>query len=190
MSDETRYESERRLDVIIPCADKDQATLAECIEGVRRHVPDVRRIFVVSSRRLSLDAEWLPEHGYPFSLADVRRLVPDAGERAGWYLQQLLKLYAAFVLPDATHRLLVVDADTVFQRRCPMLDDDGQPLYATGTEMHAPYFAHMDRLLPGLGRVTDASGIVHHMVLDRGVLTALFGEVEARHQRPFWQAFL
>jgi FkbM family methyltransferase len=186
------YISSRRalLDVVIPCDEKDVSTLEACIQGVRTHVPEVRNVFVVSKRRLSDHADWLPEDRYPFSLADVERVLPQAGSRAGWYLQQLLKLYAPFVLPDPTHRVLVVDADTIFQRRCQMLGNDGRPLYAVGTEYHEPYFAHMHRLLPGLHRVGPSSGIVHHMVLDHTVLGMLFREVESLHARPFWQAFL
>ena len=186
------YISKRRalLDVVIPCDEKDISTLEACIRGVREHVSEVRNVFVVSKRRLSDHADWLPEDRYPFSLADVERFLPQAGSRAGWYFQQLLKLYASFVLPDPTHRVLVVDADTIFQRRCPMLGGDGRPLYAVGTEYHEPYFAHMHRLLPGLHRVGPHSGIVHHMILDRTVLGMLFQEVESLHAKSFWQAFL
>ena len=186
------YVSSRRalLDVVIPCDEKDTSTLEACIRGVRTYVPEVRNIFVASKRRLSDNADWLSEDRYPFSLADVERILPQAGGRAGWYLQQLLKLYAPFVLPDSTHRVLVVDADTIFQRRCPMLGDNGRPLYAVGTEYHEPYFEHMHRLIPGLHRMGPSSGIVHHMILDRTVLGMLFQEVESLHARPFWQAFL
>lgn len=186
------YISSRRalLDVVIPCDEKDASTLEACIQGVRTNVPEVRNVFVVSKRRLSERADWLPEDRYPFSLADVERILPQAGSRAGWYLQQLLKLYAPFALLDPTHRVLVVDADTIFQRRCPMLGSDGRPLYAVGTEYHEPYFAHMRRLLPGLHRVGPHSGIVHHMILDRTVLGMLFQDVESLHAKPFWQSFL
>jgi FkbM family methyltransferase len=184
------HERRARIDVVIPCAEKDVGVVNACIQGVRTNVPEVRRIFVVSKERLTSEAEWLPESAFPFSRADVERVAPHTGYRAGWYLAQLFKLYAVLTVPQGTHRVLVVDADTVFQRRCSMLGDDGVPLYAIATEHHTPYFEHMERLLPGLRRMQDASGIVHHMLFDRDVVTALFQEVEQRHGKPFWQAFL
>jgi FkbM family methyltransferase len=178
------------LDVVIPCAERDAAMLSRCIEGVRRCLPQARRVFVVSERQLTSDAEWLSERRFPFTIEDVRRLLPAAGSRAGWYLQQLLKLYCPFVFPGATHRVLVVDADTVFLRTCRMLDERGYALYALSGEHHAAYFSHMERLLPALTRVASESGIVHHLIFDRTVLETLFAEVEAVHRVPFWQAFL
>jgi hypothetical protein len=64
-------------------------------------------------------------------------------------------------------------------------------LYAHGTENHAPYFEHMNRLLPGLRSVDPAkSGICHHMIFEKKYIDELFVAVEQKHGQPFWIAFL
>src|SRR5690606_4394265 len=63
-------------------------------------------------------------------------------------------------------------------------------LYAYGDEYHAPYFEHMGRLLPGLGKLfAKYSAIVHHMLFQTSVLNSLFEDVEAVHGKKFWEAF-
>ena len=109
----------------------------------------------------------------------------------GWYLQQLLKLYAQRIIPGLLDRVLVCDADTVFLRGVDMLarfhDGGGGgassrlvPLYTASAEHNRPFLEHMSRLLPSLPRVHGmVSGVSHHMILERDVVEALFAEVEA-----------
>jgi hypothetical protein len=179
------------MDVVIPCAEKDLPTLELCIRGASR-LPETGRLIVVSPWRMTDAAEWFDEARFPFSKDDVASEVVIGGDpRLGWYLQQLIKLYASFVIDGISEDILVIDADTVFLRPVRFVDWRGRGLYATGTEHHPPYFAHMQRLLPGLRRETAAaSGIVHHMLLRRSVLLDLFARVESLHRKEFWRAFL
>ena len=181
------------IDVVITCGANDYRTLPFCVAGVRRSVQGVGRIVVIAPHAevVPYGCEYFDERaGFPFSPEDVAARVP--GPRSKWYLQQLIKLYAqSAVQPRLSDHVLVVDADVVFLRPVEVVDADGRGLHNVGTEHHLPYFAHMDRLLPGLHRVQDSSGITHHMVFRRRVLDDLFERVEAHHGgKPFWQAFL
>lgn len=182
------------IDVVIPCAEKDSRSLDFCIAGIKANCSKIRRVIVVSSRRLTNQAEWFDEALYPFSKKAVAsELVRGAQKdpsRVGWYYQQLLKFYAPFVIPEISTNVLVLDSDTVFLNPVEFLDVDFTGFYTAAFEYHLPYFIHASRLLPGLGRVyQNYSGVAHHMLFQTRVLEDLFSAVESVHKVPLWQAF-
>ena len=50
---------------------------------------------------------------FPFSLDTVAK-IHGKRDRNGWYLQQLLKLYAGKIIPNILDKYLVIDSDTFF----------------------------------------------------------------------------
>ncbi len=199
--EKVHYRLEREpIDVVIPCTDKDIPTLDLCIEGIRQNGRDVRRIIVVSARRLTDQAEWFDEKNYPFTPLDLameiygdeRRAGAFAvkGSQLGWIYQQLLKLYASFTIPDISSDILILDADTIFLNPVSFRGPSGEGLYNPGSEYHLPYFEHMDRLIPGLKKLFPGySGISHHMLFQRSVLEDLLHTIESIHQIDAWKAF-
>lgn len=189
------------IDVVIPSVEKDLLTLQLCIAGIRKNGANVRRIIVVSKNKLTDQAEWFNEKMYPFSLSDValalakgdrqkQELLLQKGGRAGWYYQQLLKLYAFLVIPDISSNILVLDSDTVFLNPVTFLNDENEGMYNPGIEYHPPYFQHGALLIPGFYKCfPDYSGISHHMIFQKAVLDSLFSTVERIHSDPFWQVF-
>lgn len=190
------------LDVIIPTATKDIDTLELAIEGIRQNCPEVRRIMVISENRLTDEAEWIDEAIYPFSKEEVARALARGNpqetkrllkpnSRCGWYYQQLLKLYAPFVIENISSNVLVVDADTIFLNRITFLNKEyGAWLNGTDREAHEPYVIHGARLIPNFKRVyQNISGVTHHMLFQRPILADLFKLVELTHQREFWKVF-
>lgn len=192
--------SSEPIDVVIPCSEKDLETLEECIEGIRANGRGIRRIIVVSSKPLTKNAEWFDEKDYPFSKAELALEIfhGDAVKaegylrspsRIGWILQQLLKLYAPFVIPGISSNVLVLDADVVFLNSVRFMNEKGEPLFHPATELHPPYFDHAARLLDGLKRVHPKySGVAHHMLLQRPVLEDLFSLISLQHKREPWKA--
>lgn len=128
----------------------------------------------------------IPESSFPFGLDDVAAIHGKI-DRNGWYLQQLLKLYAGRVIQGIRELYLVLDCDTMLLRPIQFTTASGVPLYANGWEFHPPYFTHMVALHSSLTKVYhDRSGICHHMMFQKSVLEeliALIGE-------PFWKRFL
>jgi hypothetical protein len=192
------------IDVVIPSCEKDLDTLELCIEGVKKNCQNIRRIIVVSKKKLSKSAEWFSEDSFPFNKNDVALHIfngdaerakvyansPDS--RVGWYYQQLLKLYAPFVIPEISSNVLIVDSDTVFLRPVSFIDETtGGGLYNPSGEYHMPYFWHAKRLSGGtINRLyPEFSGISHHMLFQRDVLRNLFEEIESLHKITFWKAF-
>lgn len=189
------------IDVVIFCIEKDLPTLDLCIEGIRKNGKDVRRIIVVSPRQLTNKAEWFSEKNYPFQLFDIAMEFFGGNEnkakkflsghsRSGWIYQQLLKLYSAFVIPDISSNVLVLDADTIFLNPVSFRTSSGEGLYNPGFQSHHPYFEHMQRLIPGLKRISSKySGIANYMLFQRAVLQDLLSTIESIHHIEAWKAF-
>lgn len=180
------------LDVVIPVGPHDADALPRLVACVRANVVGLGRVYVVSfDPALRVDGcTVIPEAAFPFSKADVVAHGPIPAARAGWYLQQLIKLHAGRAIPDLSPHYLVVDADTFFLKPTTFVEG-GRGLFNTGTEYHPPYFAHMLRLHPDFRRVAPHSGVVHHMVFARDLLEAMMARVQDHHGgRPFWQVFL
>jgi len=190
------------IDVVIPTSAVDQETLSYCIEGVKKNCQNIRRIIVVSRQKMTNEAEWYDEADYPFSKYDVAlylkrmdpigadRFMKSHNSRLGWYYQQLLKLYAPYVIPGISSNVLIVDSDTVFFRPTEFVNVEGGGNYAVSGEYNLPYFEHMARLLPTLRKVYhEYSGICHHMLFQKPILDDLFFQVESLHQQEFWKVF-
>ncbi len=189
------------IDVVIPCCGKDLDTLELCIYGIRKHGKNIRRIIVVSKEKFTHSAEWFDEQNYPFSKETVAlelfhnnqteatRFLSYPSSRIGWIYQQLLKLYAPFTIPGISANVLVLDADVVFLNPVEFMTKKGEPYLTIAHEYHQPYFAHMERLLPGLKRVQASdSGVAHHMLFQYPILNDLMQMIAHYHQTEPWKA--
>ncbi|WP_298380447.1 DUF6492 family protein [Azospirillum sp.] len=182
--------NEGPIDAVIPLGPNDRGLVDFSARSIRRFVDGVRMIWIVSREDPGLpDTVFVPEDRFPFRIADVQAALGTT-MRAGWYLQQLIKLYVPQAIPESLDRYLVTDADTLFLRRCRFVEG-GRPVFNFGTEFHAPYFEHMARVHPGLRKLFTYSGITHCMLFDRHWVAQLIATVEAHHQgKPFWRIFL
>ncbi len=109
----------------------------------------------------------------------------------GWYFQQLLKLYAPFIIPEISSNVLVVDADTVFMNPVEFLNDSLGTLFCVSyKKAKGRYIRHAARLVPGYKRIyPEVYSVCHHMLFQRPILEDLFNVVESHHHRLFWEAF-
>lgn len=173
------------MDIVICIGPNDANVATRCIDSIKRNVPH-RTIFCIVAPSIQSipDVIWIPESIFPFSKDDM-----NAGARSGWYLQQLLKLYAPIVIPQLSDNYLIVDADVLFHNPVTFIHGNVLQLNA-GTEYHRPYFSHMKRLDPILVKTSDVSGICHLMPMKRHIVKELIRRVEQRHDRPFWKTFL
>lgn len=190
------------VDVVFPTAAKDIVTLDLAIEGIKKNCKNLRRVIVVSSERLTDNAEWFDEKYYPFTKYDVALYLNQMDEaratkymnryhsRVGWYFAQLLKMYAVIVIPGISSNAVIIDSDTIFMNPVEFVQENGDGLYNPGTEYVHSYFTHMEKLLPGLRKVfPHLSGISHHLLFQRPILEDLFAQVKKHHNLEFWQAY-
>ncbi len=178
------------IDVVIPLGPKDEEFINTVITAARKNVRELRTIFVIAHKLMDISgATVLPEQLFPFQASNLAAHgIPP--QRTGWYLQQLIKLYAPLIIPGILPNVLLLDADTVLFRPLRFFQD-GKAFLDFNRETHSPYFQHMRRLHPSFEPWQPrTSGIVNLMPISRPILEELFSKVEAHHQKPFWQAFL
>jgi len=178
------------IDVIIPTHVKDIETLELCIEGVKRSVIGLNKIYVISKDKLTDNAEWIPESAFPFSLVEVSDIIGETW-RTTWYYQQVLKFYAHEACEELLDNYMTVDSDTIFLRPIDFINKENNSVYMNYNvcENYQAYFEHMFKLVPGLNKFDEKSGVTHSMVFSRDVLDELKKTVELNHGHPLWYAF-
>ena len=120
--------------------------------------------------------------------------------RIGWFLQQLLKIYAGNILGLGDYVLL--DSDIVWFKDIHFIngtvEHNGKNTtrynYASSSQYHGPYMATLKKI-SGMELYkspdTHRSGIAHHMVLAKHVLDDLMNSSEHRYgNMPFWKILL
>ena len=129
------------------------------------------------------------ENIFPFTIDTVIKLHGKL-DRNAWYLQQLIKLYAGFLIPGILDRYLVIDADTFFLKPTTFIENN-ICLYNFGNEYNKPYFEHISRLDIGLNKADETkSGICHHMMFETKYINDIKTKVETRHNDAFYNVFL
>jgi hypothetical protein len=190
------------IDVVIPTHEKDLLTLNYVIDGVKKNIANVGRIIVVSKKKYTDKAEWFDESLYPFSYKEISDILD--GQRVGWHYQQLLKLYASFVIPDICENILILDADTVFYRKVEFFSAANLPLYNLSkdkdldkSDFQQTTFKHITKILPEIGqnfpiKFKNVSGVCHHMLFQRNILKDLMQRVENANFNggKFYEIFL
>jgi hypothetical protein len=115
-------------------------------------------------------------------LLRVKSMLPKQPGRAGWYLQQFLKL--GFGQYAHVPRYVIWDADTVMLRR-PVLEKDGKVVMNTAKEYHQPYFDTFRRLF-GLAPSLPCSMISQYMLIDTTVCLQMQSEICAGGHSVDW----
>jgi hypothetical protein len=195
------------FDVVIPLGPNDIQNIDNQIECTKANVIGLRNIYIVTdtsccANTIKYFTESVTTHMADpvividesiFPFADQIAIYHGKNTRNGWYLQQLIKLYAGVTIPGILDRYLVIDADTYFLKPVEFINAHNQCQYNFGREYHCHYFDHMQKLHPDLTRVYELSGICHHMMFETRLVKKLFEMVQMYHQvdnKPFWTVFL
>lgn len=201
------------IDVFIPVAEKDAQNSALCISNLKKYCANpIRQITVVGAGKLKDQipddpiVRWVDEEMITPGLADIEAELQVTGyayASARWYFQQLLKLYAFRIVNPSTDYILVHDADVAFVQEMVFVDEKQHVLMAYGypfrwelhTREHTIPEKHMaintaQTFLPDWTLKDAYSGMQHHMLFERDILSELFGRVEHHHQKEFWRAFI
>lgn len=177
-------EVKSRFDIVICVGPHDRDIICRQIEYTKRNIIGHRNIYlIVNDINIQIDGcITIDERMFPFNGSDIQNYnIRD--DRSGWYLQQLYKLYAAYI-PNISERYLVIDCDTFFIKPIEFIEGD-KCLYNYGEQYHQPYFDHMKKLC-SLNKQNDMSGICHHMMFEKKYINELF----KMSDKPFYQSFL
>lgn len=184
------------FDVVIPVGPCDVSFLEKHVQYIQQNVMGFRNIYlIVYDDTIKIPGcITISESVFPFSKSDILFPSVHIGKvlynRDGWYLQQLLKIYSMFVIPNILENILIIDADTVFLRPTHFIQNN-KFFYGYSSENHLPYFKHAAKLHPSFTKNDpNKSGIVHYMMFQRKYLKKIMDMVEQRHENPFWRVFL
>jgi FkbM family methyltransferase len=186
------YEKNHTLfDIVIPVGPNDKDIIYQQIDYTKKNIIGYRKIYLICyDPTIRIDGcITVDEKIFPFTLETVSNIHGKLS-RNGWYLQQLLKVYALTIIPDILERCLVIDSDTFFLKPTVFINDN-KCLYNFGHEYHRPYFEHMLKLDEGLIKVDRTkSGICHHMMFEKKYINELVNRIEERHNDKFYNVFL
>tara|TARA_Y100000816_G_scaffold204743_1_gene150954 strand:- start:142 stop:1851 length:1710 start_codon:yes stop_codon:yes gene_type:complete len=185
-------EQESVFDIVIPVGPNESDNIKHQIEYTKKNVIGYRNIYIIcfDPKTKIDDCITIDETIFPFNIKTVSS-IHGSSWRNGWYLQQLLKLYAGLIVPNILDTYLVIDADTFFMKPTSFIKEN-KCCYNYGKECHAPYFNHMKLLDGSLKRIDkEKSGICHHMMFETEKIKKLFSLVEKNHPgKKFYEIFL
>ena len=179
------------FDIVIPVGPNDKSVIEEQIKYTKKNIIGYRNIYLICYDPLLIidGCITINENIFPFNIETVAKHHGKLN-RNGWYLQQLLKLYAGKIVPDILDKYLVIDSDTFFLKPTTFVENN-KCLYNYGTEYHKPYFHHMEKIDKNLTRFyEDKSGICHHMIFETKYIDELIYKIEKNHNELFYNVFL
>ena len=182
--------NDKIFDIVIPFGPNDKNKLDIMLEYTKKNIIGYRNIYIVSyDKNVKItDCITVDENIFPFTKNIISEYL-GKNDRNGWYLQQLIKLYSGFVIQDILDNYLVIDCDTIFLKPIIFFDNN-IPIYNYGYEFHNPYFEHMKKLHPSLVKYDRKSGICHHMIFQKNIISELFNLVEDYHKKLFYIVML
>ena len=184
------------FDIVICLGPNDINIINLMIEYTKNNIIGFRNIYIISyDKNIKIkDCIIIDENIFPFNKKYIQYYIyPNNNlkeDRSGWYLQQLLKLYAIFIIDGILDNILILDADTIFFNKTIFFENE-IPIYNYSDENHLPYYKHMNKLHPSLKKEDiNKSGICHHMIMQRKVLLNLITLIENYHNKPFFEVFI
>tara|TARA_Y100000389_G_scaffold203595_1_gene252536 strand:- start:1826 stop:2554 length:729 start_codon:yes stop_codon:yes gene_type:complete len=180
------------FDIIIPVGPKDYDIIRQQIQFTKKNVIGYRNIYLICSDSTTNieDCITINENIFPFQVEDFPKINKIIENQVGWYLQQLLKLYAGIIIPNILEKYLVIDTDTFFLKPTNFIEN-GKCLYNYGIENHRHYFEHMKRLDQSLiKKDKNKSGICHHMIFETKYVKEMMNKIENIHNKNFYYIFL
>lgn len=191
---------ENLYDIVIPVGPNDENIINQQLSYTKKNIIGYRNIYIISSNEnINIDGcITISEKIFPFNkllidnIHNHKKSTPIHGYklRSGWYLQQLLKLYAGIIIPNILEKYLVIDADTFFLKPTKFIENN-KCLYNYSTQYHKPYFIHMNKLDKNLYKVyKNKSGICHHMMFETKYIKEIINIIQTNHNDSFYKIFL
>lgn len=181
-----------QFDIVVPVGPRDIDVINKQIQYTKKNIIGYRNIYLISfDPTVVIDGcLTINENIFPFNIDTVRKYHGNLS-RNGWYLQQLLKLYASLIIEGILERYLVIDCDTFFLKPTVFIDADNKCLYNYSNEYHKPYFEHMSILNVDMIKVDEnKSGICHHMMFEKVYIEEIISKIEQTHNDKFYNVFL
>lgn len=191
--------------LVIVVAPNDTNTLIYSMPFLVKYLP-IKNIRIIGNKKVYdiLDNKnvWQKDNRIDFideeqiiKLCDVKETIKriagdeESYQRAGWYLQQFIKMKYAFLCEEEYY--IVWDADTIPLQKKNFFENE-RPVFFMKDEYNVAYFETMPRLVEGLKKIEDKSFIAEHMIINSKVMRAMIDEIESTNAegKEFWEKIL
>lgn len=183
------------LDVLICVGPGDGRDIKQLVNNIKENIVDLNKIYLIMPQRV-LEVYMvfdqivinIDESIFPFN----KKYIDDlflCPERSGWYLQQLLKIYAPIVIKELLDNYIIIDADLRFYQPVSFFEEN-KILFNTSMENWPPYLVHLNKLCSRIKINQKYSGVTHLMPMKRYIVERLIKIVEEEHKEVFWKVFL
>jgi hypothetical protein len=183
------------FDIVISLGLNDLELFSYQLKSLEANIIGYNNIYIITNEEIGNqlkenNCKIINENIFPFSLKTIENIY-GVSSRNKWYLQQLLKLYAGFVIPGIMDRYLIIDADTFFFNPVSFIDDN-KCCYNYSNQYHEPYFSHLSKLDEKLFKRNshNYSGICHHMMFETRILKEIMTKIENKHNDEFFKVML
>jgi hypothetical protein len=180
------------VELVFPATEKDFLILPFAIEAAVKatknpikkitvYVPDPQReicSLAIRSHRPLLDCSVSIDVASDESILDsesINVLRSRFGSRAGWYVQQMIKLSS--VVNSGADGVLIVDSDTILLKPRLWMAEDGRQILLPTYELHRPYRKHLYSLYADFAAL-DKSFVSHHMLMQPRILRSIFKKID------------
>lgn len=175
-----------KFDVVVPLSGNHIEQFKVNLPMIKKYLP-YKTIYVIGKMDLSsvfvaedvffIDEDNLAEGLTYENIASFLIELCGDDRRAGWYLQQCIKMQYAQVCKDDYY--IVWDADTIPLSPISFLDENGCMLFNMKSEHHMPYFVTMERLFKRILNRPDGSFISEGMIINRYIMCHMIDEILA-----------
>lgn len=183
------------IDIIICIGPKDAKNSRLLVNSIKENIININKIYVIMPTNvLELYRLYDPivinidENIFPFHKEYIDKLF-NCPDRSGWYLQQLLKIYAPIVISEVLDNYIIIDGDLKFYSKVSFFENN-KVLFNTDIIKWQPYMDHMNRLYSDIETNIEYSGVTHLMPMKRHIVEKLIMMVEEKHKMEFWKVFL
>ena len=183
--------SNQLFDIIICVGPNDFNIINQNIDFTKKNIIGFRNIYLIcSDPTINIEGTiTIDETIFPFTKKTLIEMLGQ-DKNIGWYLQQLLKIYAGNIIQGILKNYLIIDTDCHFLKPTKFITDDGKFILTTGDEYHKEYFEHMNKLHPSLKKYHHLSGICHHCLFNNDRVNNLIKMVEDYHKKSFYTIFI
>lgn len=180
-------------DIIILASEKNVEMLNHNVPWIYKNI-EHNQIYIIANQRNKERIDSIPyviffdeTNVYPGlsydSVADIIETIAGERKRAGWYLQQFIKMAWASICKSECY--ITIDADTFPLNPITYIDEAGKYLLTQKIEFHQPYFDSIDRLFNGrINRIGNFSFIAENMVFDVEVMKEMLCEISNNDNIP------
>ena len=169
------------ISVLVVTSGKDFQTLRLAIQGALLNSvnPIVRITVIVPAHEVHVVEDLLDDIGVTVPIECLSEndfyddnfiglLKKSYGQRAGWVLQQYLKIN--YVKNNGPEGVLVLDSDTIILHPTQFLDKFGNQLLMPSAEYHNPYYVLLHQLGIIPTEIPAFTFVTHHMLMQPTVL--------------------